>query len=99
MKKISALFLTLALLLALAVPAMAAGGEYLVDDADLLSSACFPRTVHHYVNGTVDTGWNRFQGKHQATFQIFGLVEVEVLEADDGTICVVHDRIRILTCT
>ena len=39
MKKFSALFLTFALLLALAVPAMAAGGEYLVDDADLLSSA------------------------------------------------------------
>lgn len=39
MKKFSALFLTFALLLALAVPAMAAGSEYLVDDADLLSSA------------------------------------------------------------
>ena len=39
MTKLSILFLTLALLLVLAVPARAAGGHYLVDNADLLTAA------------------------------------------------------------
>lgn len=39
MKKISVLILTLVLILALAVPAMAAGGDYLVDQADLLTAS------------------------------------------------------------
>ena len=39
MKRFSAILLTLAMLLALALPVMAAGGDYLVDDADLFTSA------------------------------------------------------------
>lgn len=63
--------------------------------AYLPAAACSPRAVNHYVDNAVSTLRNDFEFDFKTFCKPMGLVEVEVLVADDRSVGVVDHRVGV----